>query len=246
MCLTAFTRRFSTIRSTFGGSIGDDDGLGRDRRPVRAPTDRVPSPSAAPGRRRRSARRSGVSTPRASRSRSRRFVTNRSSRRALCSMRPASSRVSSGSSPTSPRSSVIAIPRIAASGVRRSWETAWRNVSFISSSARSRAAASRSTSRARSRSSWARLRSLMSRMNPENTVSSPTATGTIASSTGIMRPSRRSAWISIREFRTAPSPVSCQRRSPSLWAARCAWGTIVSTSERPSTSSALHPKVVSA
>ena len=38
------------------------------------------------------------------------------------------------------------------------------------------------------------------------------------------------AWISIRAFRTLPSPVSCQRRSPSLWAARCACGTIVSTS----------------
>ncbi len=50
----------------------------------------------------------------------------------------------------------------------------------------------------------------------------------------------------MREFRTCPSPVSRQRWSPSLWAARCACGTIVSTSERPSTSSALQPKVVSA
>ena len=67
-----------------------------------------------------------------------RFVTRRSSRRALPAMRPARSRESASSSCTSPRSSVIARPRIAASGVRRSCETACRNVFFISSSERSR------------------------------------------------------------------------------------------------------------
>ncbi len=116
--------------------------------------------------RRRSAAGSASTIPRASRSRSSRFVTSRSSRRALPAIRRARSCASSSSRWTSPRSSVIASPRIAASGVRRSCDTACRNVFFISSSARRRRVASRSTSRARASCSSACLRSVMSSRNP--------------------------------------------------------------------------------
>ena len=81
-------------------------------------------------------------------------------------MRCARSFASSSSSWMSPRSKVIARPRIAASGVRRSCETACRNVFFISSSARRRWVASRSTSRARSSWASASLRSVTSSRNP--------------------------------------------------------------------------------
>ena len=80
-----------------------------------------------------------------------------------CAARGRASR-STGRSRSS-RSSVTASPRIAASGVRRSCETACRNVDFISSSARSRSASSRSRSRSRS-SAWRRCCSVTSTSAP--------------------------------------------------------------------------------
>ena len=72
-------------------------------------------------------------------------------------------------------SSVSAEPRIEVSGVRRSCETASRNVFFISSSARSRCAASRSRRNASEyfrsllrRACSARLRSVMSTISPRS------------------------------------------------------------------------------
>ena len=77
-------------------------------------------------------------------------------------------------------SSVSAEPRIDVSGVRRSCETASRNVFFISSSARSRCAASRSRRNAslylrslRGRACSARLRSVMSTIRPRSCCAAP-------------------------------------------------------------------------
>ena len=88
-------------------------------------------------------------------------------------MRPTRSRASSFGSSSSVCSSVSAEPRIEVRGVRRSCETASRNVFFISSSARSRCAASRSRRNAseylrslRRSACSARLRSVMSIIRP--------------------------------------------------------------------------------
>ena len=105
---------------------------------------RNPRRAPRPGRPRPSAGTAGSMMPRVSRSRSSRSVTSRSSLRAFCAIRRARSRISSCSRCRSSRAIVTARPRIPASGVLRSWETACRNVFFISSTARSRCAASRS------------------------------------------------------------------------------------------------------
>src|SRR5580765_3244204 len=89
-------------------------------------------------------RRCGDTIPRWRRSRSSRSPNNRSSLRALVAMRRTRSTASSWGKSMLARSNVIADPRIDVSGVRRSCETASRNVFFMSSSALSCCAASRS------------------------------------------------------------------------------------------------------
>ena len=134
-----------------------------------------------------------------------RFVTRRSRRRALPAIRPARSRESASSSCTSPRSSVIARPRIAARGVRRSCETACRNVFFISSSERSRCVASRSTASARSSCAWDSLRSVTSSRNPCQYGGFPgSSTWRASSCTHTIRPSFAIIRYSIEKW---PSPV---------------------------------------
>ena len=101
-----------------------------------------------------------------SRSRSSRSVSSRSSFRAFCGDPASSGRASPRGRDAGPRApSSRRDPGSPASGVRRSWETACRNVFFISSTARSRCAASRSTVRSRS-SSWACMCSVMSISTP--------------------------------------------------------------------------------
>ena len=127
-------------------------------------------------------RRFGSRMPREMRSRSSRSDTIRSSLRAFIEMREARSRASSD-----PRSSwlsrVTASPRIAASGVRRSCETACRNVVLSSSIARSSAASSRSACSARSSSA---VRFCSSQVHP----SRPARTSAFRPRPGSARPGR--------------------------------------------------------
>ena len=79
------------------------------------------------------ARRFGEMIPRWSRSRSSRSESSRSSFLAFAAILPTMSSASSGGRSSFARSRVSAEPRIEVSGVRRSWDTASRNVFFISS-----------------------------------------------------------------------------------------------------------------
>ena len=164
VCLTAFPSRFSTIRSIFALSqaMTMDVVFTSTSRSVSSSESATSSQTRAPTS---VGRNSGSTMPRVSRSRSSRSVTSRSSFRAFWAIRRARSRISSWSSCRSSRAIVTASPRIPASGVRRSCETACRNVFFISSTTRRRCAVSRSRVRSCS-SSCVCLCSVMSISTP--------------------------------------------------------------------------------
>ena len=164
VCRAAFIARFSTMRSSFGGSTRSTTAptsittvrsasasrLSTARR-VRAPTSAV--------------RYCGSTMPRLSRSMSSRSFSRRSSLRAFDETRSCRS-IRSSASMSGVRSSVIDNPRIEVSGLRSSCETAARNVFFISSRARSRSAASRSRCSDSRSACSASLRSVMSIRTP--------------------------------------------------------------------------------
>mgnify|MGYP003694302121 CR=1 FL=1 len=122
--------------------IDRDGGRGRvDASPLGRRPHPIRRPRSAPRRRGRRSPAGAPRGPATSRSGSNRSVTSRSSLRALPAIRRTRSRWTSGSSSTSSRSSVSALPSKVVSGVRRSCETACRNVLFSSSSERRRAEA---------------------------------------------------------------------------------------------------------
>ena len=186
-------------------------------------------------------RRCGLTMPRCNRSRSSRSDNRRSSLRAFAAIRPTRSSASSRGSSSSVCSSVSAEPRIDVSGVRRSCETASRNVFFISSSARSRCAASRSRRNAseyfrslRRSACSARLRSVMSIISPRSCRGPCEARTTwTMSRIQIVRPSGAVT----RYSRFWSSPASAAIRAPAIAPSRSsaiAW----SPHRRPS---AIHP-----
>ena len=90
------------------------------------------------------------------------------------------------------------------------------------------------------------LRSLMSRTKALNNHAPSRRIGVIVSSTGISRPSRRKPVISMRWFKTGPSPLAKKCASPRSCASRWRGGMIVVDSFRPTTSDAGHPNTRSA
>ena len=144
---TVFASRFSTMRSTFAGVDRSETGSASTET-SRPATQRLgPDEPARPARRRRPA---PASAPRcrgpAGPGRAGRRAAGRACGR--CARCAGRSRARRSAVELVVRSSVSANPRIAASGVRSSWDTACRNVFFISSSARS---ASRPRARAPAR-----------------------------------------------------------------------------------------------
>ena len=158
--------------------------------------------------------------PRCSRSRSSRSDSNRSSFRAFAAILLTRSSASSCGRSSSVCSSVSAEPRIEVRGVRRSCETASRNVFFISSSARRRCAASRSRRNAseyfrslRRSACSARLRSVMSIISPRSCRGPCEARTTCTMSRiQIVRPSGAVT----RYSRFWSSPASAARRAPAI------------------------------
>ena len=146
VCRVVLSRRFSTIRSTLGPSM--NAWMGSASMSIGQPASWSTSVTTRWTSSRTSVSdRLGSSTPSSSRFRSSRSLSSRSSFLVFSTSIPTRSRACSRGRLSRVRSRVTATPSMAVSGVRRSWETARRKVSFRSSMARSLSAAASSRRR---------------------------------------------------------------------------------------------------